>query len=78
MSSLARSVAHLLAVVALGGDGRHVLPVERADDVDDRLRLEVVRREDAAEEGEARLVAQLGRRRGVADLRDLPDEQITL
>lgn len=60
-----------LSVVALGGERGHVVPAHRRDDVQHGLSLVRVRRDHAGEEVIARVVTELRRRRGVADLRDL-------
>lgn len=47
---------YLLAVVALDGHRRHVLPAKPVYDLDDGLRLEVIGRHDSAEVLEPALV----------------------
>lgn len=64
-----------LPIVALRGQRGHVVPLHGGDDVHHGLGLVGVRRYHAGEEVVAAVVAQLGRRRGVADLRDLRDKR---
>lgn len=60
-----------LAIVSLGGERGHVVPAHGRHDVQHGLGLVRVRRDHAGEEVVARVVAELRRRRGVADLRNL-------
>lgn len=62
-----------LAVVSLRGERGHVVPLHGCDDVHHGLGLVRVWRHHAGEEVIAGVVAQLGRRGGVADLRDLDE-----
>lgn len=64
-----------LPVVALRGQRGHVVPLHGGDDVHHGLGLVGVGRYHAGEEVVAAVVAELGRRRGVADLRDLRDKR---
>jgi hypothetical protein len=60
----------VLTIRVHGGD---VAPVESKHDVQQGFRLVIVRRHDAQEKLENVLVAEVRRRRGVADLGDVED-----
>ena len=66
------------AVFTLGGYRADVRPLEHLGDLDHRLGLEIVRRNDARKILEPRLVGQLGRSGSVTNLRNLKKSKLRI